>query len=58
MKVPYAENYNKKLKQKRDLEYQIEKERVKKEYYDNGIVKSKLKYRKRFHKDLELMDIK
>lgn len=58
MKISYAENYNKKLKQKRDLEYQIEKERVKKEYYDNGIVKSKQKYRKRFYKDLDLIDIK
>lgn len=28
MKISYAENYNKKLKQKRDLEYLIEKERV------------------------------
>lgn len=28
MKISYVENYNKKLKQKRDLEYQIEKERV------------------------------
>lgn len=58
MKISYVENYNKKLKQKRDLEYRIEKERVKKEYYDNGIVKSKSKYRKRFYKDLDLIDIK
>ena len=61
MKISYVENtkvYHKKLKQKRDLEYQIEKERVKKEYYDNGIVKSKSKYRKRFYKDLDLIDIK
>lgn len=28
MKISYAENYHKKLKQKRDLEYLIEKERV------------------------------
>lgn len=61
MKISYVENtkvYHKKLKQKRDLEYQIEKERVKKEYYDNGIVKSKQKYRKRFYKDSDLIDIK